>query len=216
VDSKPLIYVADTQEFTLSRPLWLASGSRYRRELLARLRLPFAVHSPEIDETPLPAEPPATLARRLALAKARAVAALHPAALVLGSDQVCALGDAPLGKPGDAAAQIAQLERLSGQTVIFHTAVALVGLQAGLWQQHLDATRCVFRRLSSRDIEEYVAAEPAYDCAGGFKCEGLGISLLERMESLDPTAIIGLPMIWVADALRAHRSPAPTPAATVR
>lgn len=198
------------------RPLWLASSSRYRRELLARLHRPFECRSPEVDETPLSGEAPRALAARLALAKARAIAELEPQALVIGSDQVCALGDEPLGKPGTAAAQIAQLERLSGRTVTFHTAVAIVGIETGLWAQHVDDTRCVFRQLTRTEIAAYVAAEPAFDCAGGFKCEGLGITLLERMESVDPTAIIGLPLIWVADVLRAHQAPPQAPAAGAR
>ena len=205
--------MAERHPTSLTRPLWLASGSRYRRELLARLGLPFECRSPEVDETPLPGESPRALAARLALAKARAIAEREPGALVIGSDQVCALGDQPLGKPGNAAAQIAQLGRLAGHTVTFHTAVAIVCMEAGVWAQHVDDTRCVFRKLSAAEIAAYVAAEPAFDCAGGFKCEGLGITLLARMESVDPTAIIGLPLIWVADVLRAHRAPSPTPAA---
>jgi septum formation protein len=199
-----LFSVAETPETTLSRPLILASGSRYRRDLLARLGLPFEVASPDVDESRLAGEPAATLAERLALAKAKAIAERHPKALVIGSDQVCALGEECLGKPGSPEGQKAMLERLSGQTVVYHTAVAIVGLEAGLWQRHRDETRCVFRKLSRVEIEDYVRREPAADCAGGFKSEGLGISLFERMESLDPTAIIGLPMIFVAQALRPY------------
>ena len=205
--------MAERHSTSLTRPLWLASGSRYRRELLARLQLPFECRSPDVDEAPQPGESPRALAARLALAKARAIAEREPRALVIGSDQVCALGDEPLGKPGSAAAQAAQLERLAGRTITFHTAVAIVGIEAGVWAQHVDDTRCVFRKLLKSEIAAYVAAEPAFDCAGGFKCEGLGITLLERMESVDPTAIIGLPLIWVADVLRAHRAPSQAPAA---
>jgi len=197
-----LFSVAEKRPVALSRPLWLASSSRYRRELLGRLQLVFECRSPEVDESRHPGEPPAALAERLALAKARAIAEEEPGALVIGSDQVCALDQECLGKPGSPAAQIAMLERLSGQVVTFHTAVAIVGIEAGLWQRHRDETRCVFRRLSRFEIEDYVAREPAHDCAGGFKSEGLGISLFERMESSDPTALIGLPLIWVAQTLR--------------
>jgi len=199
-----LFSVAETPATGLSRPLILASGSRYRRDLLARLGLPFEVASPDVDESRLPGEPAAALAERLALAKAKAIAERHPRALVIGSDQVCALGEECLGKPGSAQGQKAMLERLSGHTVVYHTAVAVVGLEAGLWQRHRDETRCVFRALTGVEIDDYVRREPAYDCAGGFKSEGLGISLFERMESLDPTAIIGLPMIFVAQALRPY------------
>jgi len=199
-----LFSVAETPETTLSRPLILASGSRYRRDLLARLGLPFEVASPDVDESRLPGEPAAALAERLALAKAKVIAERHPKALVIGSDQVCAFGEECLGKPGSPEGQKAMLERLSGHTVVYHTAVAVVGLEAGLWQRHRDETRCVFRTLTRVEIEDYVRREPAADCAGGFKSEGLGISLFERMESLDPTAIIGLPMIFVAQALRPY------------
>lgn len=191
---------------TLSRRLWLASSSRYRRQLLERLGLPFECRAPEVDESRQPGETPALLAERLALAKAKAIAERDPGALVIGSDQVCALDDECLGKPGSAAAQAAMLERLSGRTVIFHTAVAVVGIEAGLWQRHRDETRCVFRKLSPADIADYVAREPAHDCAGGFKSEGLGISLFARLESTDPTALVGLPLIWVAATLRPFAS----------
>jgi septum formation protein len=197
-----LFSVTENPSSALTRPLWLASSSRYRRQLLERLGIPFACRSPDIDESRQQGEPPAHLAERLALAKAKAIAASEPGALVIGSDQVCALGDECLGKPGSAAAQAAMLARLSGQVVTFHTAVAIVGIEAGLWQQHRDQTRCVFRTLSQREILDYVEREPAHDCAGGFKSEGLGISLFERMESTDPTALIGLPLIWVANTLR--------------
>ncbi len=193
-------------------PLWLASTSRYRRDLLSRLGVEFRCEAPRVDETRGPGESPSALARRLALAKARAVAERHPEALVIGADQVCALGDVVLGKPGDAATAERQLVAESGNTVIFHTAVAVVGLQAGFWRQHVDETRCVFRALSAEEIAAYVAAENPYDCAGGFRVEGRGIALFERIESLDPTALIGLPLIWVASALRAARVSCPGPA----
>jgi len=197
-----LFSVAEKPLADLARPLWLASSSRYRRELLSRLQLTFECRSPEVDESRHPGESPAALAERLALAKARVIAEQEPGALVIGSDQVCAVDEECLGKPGSPAAQIAMLERLAGQVVTFHTAVAIVGIEAGLWQRHRDETRCVFRKLSRAEIEDYVAREPAHDCAGGFKSEGLGISLFERLESSDPTALIGLPLIWVAQTLR--------------
>ncbi len=188
--------------FLLRRPLWLASSSRYRRELLARLGLPFEHRSPNIDESRLPGEAPDALARRLARAKAEAIAAVTPEAWVIGSDQVCALGDECLGKPGTLEGQRKMLARLAGNTVSIYTAVSIVG-PGGARHEHLDETRCIFRELSSEDIEAYVEAEPATDCAGGFKSESLGMTLLERLETVDPTALIGLPMIWVAGTLRA-------------
>ena len=193
--------------FLLNRPLWLASSSRYRRELLGRLGHPFEWRAPDIDETPLLGESPKALASRLALAKAKTLAHDEPRALIIGSDQVCALGDDCLGKPASPAAQAEMLARLSGRRVTFFTAVAVVGIEAGLWQQHVDETHCEFRQLSRAEIAAYVAAEPATDCAGGFKCEGLGISLLERMHSDDPTAIIGLPLIGLARSLRPFSAP---------
>ena len=188
--------------FLLRRPLWLASSSRYRRELLARLGLPFEHRSPDIDESRLPGETPDALARRLARAKAEAIAAVTPEAWVIGSHQVCALGDECLGKPGTLEGQRKMLALLAGNTVSFYTAVSIVGT-GGVRYEHLDETRCVFRALSTEDIEAYVEAEPATDCAGGFKSESLGMTLLERLETVDPTALIGLPMIWVAGTLRA-------------
>jgi septum formation protein len=193
--------------FLLNRPLWLASSSRYRRELLGRLGHPFEWRAPDIDETRLPGESPKALASRLALAKAKTLALDEPRALIVGSDQVCALDEDCLGKPASPAAQAEMLTRLSGRRVTFFTAVAVVGIEAGLWQQHVDETHCEFRPLSPAEIAAYVAAEPVTDCAGGFKCEGLGISLLERMLSDDPTAIIGLPLIWLARSLRPFSAP---------
>ncbi|MFO1427145.1 MAG: Maf family protein [Steroidobacteraceae bacterium] len=186
----------------LRRPLLLASTSRYRRELLARLRWSFATESPGVDESALPGEAPAARARRLALAKAQAVAARHPGALVIGSDQVCALGDDQLDKPGSVAAQAAMLGRLSGHSARFFTAVALVCAEENVRFEHLDETRCRFRTLTADDIGRYVSLEPAIDCAGGFKSEGLGVELMERIDSSDPTGLVGLPLIWLAAALR--------------
>jgi septum formation protein len=192
-----------TKHAALARPVWLASTSRHRRALLERLGIEFRCEPPDVDESRRPGETPDALARRLALAKARAVAERYPDAIVIGADQVCALGDSVLGKPGDAATARAQLAAESGQTVLFHTAVAVIGLQAGYWRQHVDETRCVFRTLDSEEIAAYVAADRPLDCAGSFRVEGRGITLFERIETVDPTALIGLPLIWVAAALRA-------------
>lgn len=185
------------------RPLVLGSTSVYRRELLQRLRLPFTVAAPAVDETPLPGEPPAQLAQRLALAKAHAVATLHPEAVVIGSDQVADLAGQPLGKPGDHARATAQLQRMRGHTVVFHTAVAVVCHANGFVQTDLAPVRVRFRDLSDAEIERYLRAEQPYDCAGSAKSEGLGISLLEAIDSDDPTALIGLPLIRTCRLLRA-------------
>lgn len=185
------------------RPLILGSTSRYRRELLQRLRLPFDVAAPDVDETPSPGEAPGALALRLASAKARAVAALHPRALVIGSDQVADLAGEPLGKPGTHDRAVHQLSRMSGQTVLFHTAVAVVCLESGFARTELAPVRVRFRTLSPDEIERYLHAEQPYDCAGSAKSEGLGITLLDAIDSDDPTALIGLPLIRVAGLLRA-------------
>lgn len=187
---------------TTTRPLVLGSTSVYRRELLLRLRLPFSVDRPDVDETPLPLETPATLAQRLALAKARAVAQRHPTAWVIGSDQVADLHGEPLGKPGNHARAVAQLQRMRGQTVVFQTAVAVVCLETGFSQVALAPVRVVFRALSDAAIERYLLAETPYDCAGSAKSEGLGIALLERIDNDDPTALIGLPLIRTCELLR--------------
>jgi septum formation protein len=185
-----------------SRTLVLGSTSRYRRELLERLRIPFAVTAPDVDETPHPGEAPKALAQRLALAKARAVAALHPEAVVIGSDQVADLAGQPLGKPGEHARAVAQLRQMRGQTVIFQTALAVVCLASGFEQVDLAEVRVVFRDLSDDEIEAYLLAEQPYDCAGSAKSEGLGIALLESIDNDDPTALIGLPLIRTARLLR--------------
>jgi septum formation protein len=188
---------------TAHRPLILGSTSVYRRELLSRLRLPFRVERPEVDETPLPQEKPADLALRLALAKAQAVAARHPTAVVIGSDQVADLHGEPLGKPGDHARAVIQLQRMRGQTVVFQTAVAVVCQATGFSQVALAPVRVVFRSLSDEAIEQYLRAETPYDCAGSAKSEGLGIALLERIDNDDPTALVGLPLIRTCELLRA-------------
>ena len=183
--------------------LILGSTSRYRRELLARLGLPFDVTAPAVDETPLPNETPRALALRLALAKARAVAVLHPDAIVIGSDQVADLGGQPLGKPGNHERATAQLRRMSGQTVVFQTAVAVVCQAAGFEQVDLAPVRVRFRSLNDAEIERYLRAEQPYDCAGSAKSEGLGIALLDAIVSDDPTALVGLPLIRTCRMLRA-------------
>ena len=177
------------------RPLILGSTSAYRRELLSRLRVPFDVVSPDVDEAPLPGESPRNLALRLALAKAHAVAALHPHAVVIGSDQVADLDGEPLGKPGTHERATQQLQRMRGKSVIFQTAVAVVCRESGFEQVDLAAVNVKFRSVTDAEIERYLRAETPYDCAGSAKSEGLGIALLESIHSDDPTALVGLPLI---------------------
>ena len=186
-----------------NRPLVLGSTSRYRRELLSRLQLPFAVEAPEVDETALPGELPGQLASRLALAKAHAVAARFPRAVVIGSDQVADLGGEPLGKPGTHARAVAQLRRMRGESVVFQTAVAVVCAESGFEQVELAPVTVKFRKLSDAEIESYLLAEQPYDCAGSARSEGLGIALLDAIESDDPTALVGLPLIRTCRMLRA-------------
>jgi septum formation protein len=188
---------------TTPRPLVLGSTSRYRRELLARLGVPFEVAAPAVDETPQPGELPLALATRLALAKAQAVAALWPHAVVIGSDQVADLHGEPLGKPGTHARATEQLRRMRGQVVIFHTALAVVCVKTGFVQQDVAQVKVLFRDLTDDEIENYLQAEQPYDCAGSAKSEGLGIALLERIDNDDPTALIGLPLIRTARMIRA-------------
>jgi septum formation protein len=188
---------------TASRPLILGSTSRYRRELLARLNVPFEVAAPDVDETPLPDEAPLALAQRLALAKAQAVAAKFPQAVVIGSDQVADLHGEPLGKPGTHERATEQLQRMRGQTVIFQTALAVVCQETGFVQQDVAQVKVLFRDLTDEEIENYLRAEQPYDCAGSAKSEGLGIALLERIDNDDPTALIGLPLIRTARMIRA-------------
>lgn len=188
---------------SLLRPLVLGSTSRYRRELLSRLNIPFSIDSPEVDETPLPGEAPRELALRLALAKAHAVAQRHPQALVIGSDQVADLQGEPLGKPGTHERATTQLKAMRGNSVIFHTAVAVVCLETGFEHVDLAPVTVQFRPLSDEEIERYLRAEQPYDCAGSAKSEGLGISLLNSIDSDDPTALIGLPLIRTCRMLRA-------------
>ena len=186
-----------------NRKLILGSTSAYRRELLERLRIPFSIESPHVDESPLPGEWPADLARRLALAKAQAVAARFPDCVVIGSDQVADLDGQPLGKPGTHERAVAQLRQMRGRTVIFQTAVAVVCLQSGFCQQALAPVRVTFRALTDEEIESYLVTEEPYDCAGSAKSEGLGITLLEQIDNDDPTALVGLPLIRTSQMLRA-------------
>ena len=185
------------------RPLILASTSVYRRHLLERLRLPFDVIAPDVDEAALPHESPEALARRLALAKAQAVAALHPEGVVIGSDQVADLNGQALGKPGRHARAVAQLQRMRGQAVIFQTAVAVVCQATGFAQTELASVKVQFRDLTDAQIEAYLLAEKPYDCAGSAKSEGLGIALLARIDNDDPTALVGLPLIRTCHLLEA-------------
>ena len=185
------------------RPLILGSSSRYRHELLQRLRLPFTVQSPHVDESPLPGEAPAALAQRLALAKAQAVAALYPEAVVIGSDQVADLDGEPIGKPGTHERAVAQLRRMRGRSVVFQTAVAVVCLASGYAGNAIAAVTVRFRALSDAEIEHYLRTEQPYDCAGSAKCETLGIALLDAIDSDDPTALVGLPLIRTCTLLRA-------------
>jgi septum formation protein len=182
------------------RPIILASTSRYRRELLARLQLPFTARSPDTAEEPMAGEAPASMAARLALAKASSIA--EPGAIVIGSDQVASLEGQLLRKPGTAEVAVAQLRACQGKTVTFHTAVAVVATGSGTTLQHIDCTEVVFRRLEERALAQYVALERPLDCAGSFKSEGLGVALFERISTEDPTALVGLPLFFVAAALR--------------
>ena len=186
-----------------ARLLVLGSTSPYRRALLQRLLIPFEVVAPDVDETPLAGEAPQELAQRLALAKARAVARMFPDAVVIGSDQVADLNGMPLGKPGTHDKATVQLRQMRGQTVVFQTAVSVVCLASGFEQSSLAAVNVRFRDLSDDEIENYLRAEQPYDCAGSAKSEGLGIALLACIDSDDPTALVGLPLIRTCQMLRA-------------
>lgn len=184
--------------------LVLASTSAYRRMLLERFGLPFDTARPEVDEAPLPGEAPPLTAERLAEAKARAVVARHPDALVIGSDQVAHLGAEVFGKPGTVDRAVAQLRRMSGQTVVFHTALAVLNTRSGQLQRAAVPTLVRFRTMTEAEIVRYVEKERPLDCAGSAKSEGLGITLLEALSGDDPTALIGLPLIALARMLRAE------------
>ena len=185
------------------RKLILGSTSRYRRDLLERLRIPFTVEAPDVDETPLPLETPQQMACRLAMSKTRAVAAKFPDCVVIGSDQVADLEGQALGKPGNHARALVQLQAMRGKVVVFQTAVAVVCQQSGFEQLDLAQVKVTFRDLSDAQIEAYLRAETPYDCAGSAKSEGLGIALLASIENDDPTALVGLPLIRTCRMLEA-------------
>jgi 7-methyl-GTP pyrophosphatase len=183
--------------------LVLASTSRYRRMLLERLGLPFEAVAPQVDETPLPGEAPAATAFRLAAAKARSVAGAHRDALIIGSDQVADCQGRAIGKPGTHENAVAQLSALSGQTVVFHTGLALLDAPSGTCQTALVDVTSMYRHLTGEEIEGYLRREQPYDCAGSVRSESLGIALFERIDSDDPTALIGLPLIQLIRMLAA-------------
>lgn len=182
--------------------LVLASTSPYRRELLSRLKIPFSITSPDVDETPLPGERPDATALRLSIAKAKAVATNHPDALIIGSDQVAMLGDLQLGKPGNHERALQQLQMMRGKSVIFQTALCLYNSRNGHSQAKVVPFEVKFRNYDDALIERYLAKEQPYNCAGSAKAEGLGIALIERMTGDDPNALIGLPLIALIDMLR--------------
>lgn len=183
------------------RQLVLASGSRYRRELLTRLALPFEVAAPNVDESPLPRESPRDTAQRLARLKAHSLQSSFPAALIIGSDQVASLEGERIGKPGNHAAAVAQLKRLSGKAADFDTAVCLLDAASGEEQVRVVPCRVQFRSLDANRIEAYLRREQPYDCAGSAKAEGLGIALIARIDTEDPTSLIGLPLIALTEML---------------
>jgi septum formation protein len=185
------------------RKLILGSTSPYRRQLLERLRIPFEVAAPEVDETPHLIETPKQMACRLAMAKARAVAKQFPACVVIGSDQVADLDGQALGKPGNHRRAVSQLQQMRGKTVIFQTAVAVVCLETGFAQMDLAPVKVKFRELTDAEIETYLQAEKPYDCAGSAKSEGLGIALLESIDNDDPSALVGLPLIRTCRMIQA-------------
>jgi septum formation protein len=182
--------------------LVLASSSPYRRQLLQRLRLPFATRAPDVDETPLPGERARDTALRLAQAKAHAVARDCPDALVIGCDQLAALDGTSIGKPGDHERAVAQLKAMRGRVVVFHTALAVLNATSGTLRCAEVPTTVEFRRYSDQEIERYLALEQPYDCAGAARIEGLGIVLVERVVSEDPSALIGLPLIALTTLLK--------------
>jgi septum formation protein len=182
--------------------LILASGSRYRADLLRRFGIPFRSIAPDVDESQHPGEPPRALAVRLAAAKAAAVASRFPRALVIGADQTADLGGRALGKPGNPERAREQLLLSSGHQVAFHTAVCVLRLDPSFEASHCDSTLARLRTLEAAEVTRYIDREPALDCAGSFKVEGLGITLFDAVESHDPTALVGLPLIGLARLLR--------------
>jgi septum formation protein len=195
--------ISVTTSPTKTRPVILGSTSAYRRELMNRLRIPFDVQAPDVDETALAGESPFQIAQRLALAKAHAVAAKFPESVVIGSDQVADLDGLALGKPGNFERATVQLRQMRGKTVVFHTALAVVCHATGFVAQDCASVNVVFRNLSDAEITAYLLAETPYDCAGSAKSEGLGIALLASIDSDDPTALVGLPLIRTCNMLRA-------------
>jgi septum formation protein len=195
----PVSSISNTAKTTLAHPLILASSSPYRRELLSRLKIPFVTISPDVDESPSPGETPRALALRLAQSKAQVIAAQHPDHIVIGADQAASLHGKPVGKPGDHASAQRQLRALSGQSVIFHSAMSVVKDQR--IQTVEVPTICVFRTLSDTAIDRYLTIDQPYDTAGSAKAESLGIALMQSMESADPTSIIGLPLIALTHLL---------------
>jgi MAF protein len=191
----------------MTLPIVLASSSPYRRILLERLGLPFTAHSPGVDETPLPGEPSRSLAERLAVCKAGALSEDYGEHLIIGSDQVATLDKQVLGKPGDFDTAREQLRRQSGQTLLFYTSVVALDSANGQYRLATDATKATFRQLSDDEISRYLDREQPYDCAGSFKMEGLGIALFTQIETLDPTALMGLPLIALARLLRQFKVP---------
>ena len=185
---------------TNKTPLILASSSRYRRELLDRLGLDYTCHSPDVDETRLEGETPLELSRRLARAKAQAVAAKFPGSVVIGSDQVCDLNGTALGKPGNFERAVEQLSRMQGQKLVFHTAVCVVHAD-GTFEETVSDTVVEIRKLSQKAIENYIRREEPYDCAGSAKIEKLGIAIMQSVSSDDPTSLIGLPLMRVTSML---------------
>lgn len=181
--------------------LVLASSSAYRRELLGRLAVAFVTDSPDLDEERLPEERASDLVKRLSIEKARVVGERHPKSLVIGSDQVVIMADDILGKPGDFAANVTQLTRASGRRIEFRTGLCLLNTETGRMQSEVEKFAVTFRRLATSQIESYVRKERPYDCAGGFKSEGLGVALFESMQGADPTALVGLPLIRLVEML---------------
>jgi 7-methyl-GTP pyrophosphatase len=188
----------------MSPTLVLASTSPFRRALLDRLGLPFIIAAPEVDETRRPDEPPQVLVLRLAESKARAVAPGHPGALIIGSDQVACIDGQVLGKPGGRDSAIAQLQRVSGKSVVFHTGLCLLNSATGRTQTLVEPFQVHFRLLTLERINGYLDREQPYNCAGSFKSEGLGIALFERLEGDDPSALIGLPLIRLVTLLESE------------
>ncbi|MBL0122350.1 MAG: septum formation inhibitor Maf [Betaproteobacteria bacterium] len=185
----------------MKKKIILASTSRYRAELLHRLQIQFEVARPNVDESPLPNENPAQTAERLSMAKARSVAKAFPGALIIGSDQVAELDGAPIGKPGNVSTARLQLRLMRGKSLVFHSGIALLNTETGNVQSSIVPTTVRFRQFSDAEIEHYLKHEDALDCAGSAKSEGLGIALIAEMHSADPTSLVGLPLITLANML---------------